>query len=746
MRLVMTHKSKIIGLAVLSVLLPIVVIIALMFRFEDVVSHKATQELDQLATVNVGQIARDVYGICEISHDLIQQKIDHDLVVAREVLDKKGKLKTGSATVRWEATNQFTRETKTVVLPRFVAGKTWLLRNDKPEKATPIVDDVKRLAGGACTIFQRMNNRGDMLRVASSVVGSDGKRTIGAYIPAVNPDGAPNPIIENILQDQSYRCLASLQNSWYLTAYEPLYNQNKDVIGMLYVGEKLEAVASLRKTIANMQVGKSGEVGIIGTKGKYQGRYIISRGGARDGEDIWNTKDVSGGYFVQSAVRKALSQAPGKVVDEYYAIGNPGEGRPQKRIAAVLYFEPYDWLIWASAAESDYYSPAHRVDDSIRQLLFEIVVVGSGFLLLAVFVAVFLGKEMTRLLQFMTKLARNIAAGDLRQVRQDLANEFQKRGKKAQGRVITDETEELLVEFSLMTESLGSSAGRMRRSGEEIQYATREMVMAARKIETKAAGQHATLPQINTGLQELTATTDDLTKVLGDDQGHLNETIGETKSIRNDLVEMEKRLTHLKEVTTDLSAKFSLIDEQAGQFSLLAASMNRISDQTNLLSLNAAIEVEKAGEGGKGFSTVAREVRRMADQMAVTAREIDDMVKDLRQTVSSGCADNAQLGSDVESGLETAVRLTGQLGRIIDHLQAYEFRLDGMKSSLHGQPAGAKRIDEAINTLSAMSEETRESIKAFQAAAEHLHHVVVGLLAELSHDKTNASNPGGPLA
>lgn len=169
------------------------------------------------------------------------------------------------------------------MLPRFVAGGTWLPHNINPNTPTPIVDDVMRLVGGTCTIFQRMNARGDMLRLASNIVGADGKRMIGTYIPVENPDGAPNPIVRNILQGQSYRGLAYLMNSWYLTAYEPLRNKKDDIVGMIYVGEKLEGVASLRKTIAYMQLDGHGEVGVIGTKGKYQGRYIISKENAKDG-------------------------------------------------------------------------------------------------------------------------------------------------------------------------------------------------------------------------------------------------------------------------------------------------------------------------------------------------------------------------------------------------------------------------------------------------------------------------------
>jgi methyl-accepting chemotaxis protein len=712
------------GLTVLSVLLPVIVILALMVRFEDVVSRKATKELDQLATVNVGQIARDVYGICEISHDLIQQKINQDLVIARETLEEKGRIRLGATPVRWETTNQFTGVKGTVVLPRFVAGKIWLRENGNPETPTPMVDDVKRLVGGTCTIFQRMNGRGDMLRVASNMVGADGKRTIGTYIPADNPDGAPNPIVKNILQGQSYRSLAYLMNSWYLTAYEPLRNKKEDIIGMLYVGEKLEAVASLRKTIANMQVGKSGEVGIIGTKGRYQGRYIISKESAKDGADIWNAKDATGGYFVQSAVRKALDQPRGKVVYENFSLKETGESRPQKKIAAVMYFEPYDWLIFASAAEDDFYSSVYRMDDSIRRLLLEIVVVGSCFLVLAIVIALFLGKEVTKLLHFMTNLAKNIATGDLRKVKQDLATEFQKRGRKTGRKGGKDETEVLLGAFSVMTDRLDSSFRRLHRSVVPVNSPAAKKVLPG-----SAVSETANTPVNNS---EIPPIAEEMVKEISKVASHLNLTIGEAQSSRKDLTEMENNMRGLSGVTAGLYSRFTVINNQADQISEGVTAMNAISEQANLLALNASITAEKAGKLGKGFTLVAREAGRLSNQTEAAAQRIGGIVKEIQEATSSGLVDSDLLSTAVLKTVNTVATVGDRIGMVVDHLQAHDFRLDNIKKGFNNRSVEEMQVGEAISRLSAVSSQTKASLHRFRGSMDSLNHTVDALQGELS--------------
>ena len=67
------------------------------------------------------------------------------------------------------------------------------------------VDQVKSLTGVTCTVFQRMNDAGDMLRISTNVVDSEGERAIGTYIPETEPDGKTNPVISAILKGETYQ-------------------------------------------------------------------------------------------------------------------------------------------------------------------------------------------------------------------------------------------------------------------------------------------------------------------------------------------------------------------------------------------------------------------------------------------------------------------------------------------------------------------------------------------------------------
>jgi len=106
-----------------------------------------------------------------------------------------------------------------------------------------------------------------MLRVCTNVKTSDGLRAIGTYIPRINPDGNPNPVLASILQGKTYRGRAYVVNAWYITAYEPIRDQAGTVIGVLYVGVPQENVPGLRRAIVNLQIAATGYAFVVDSSG-----------------------------------------------------------------------------------------------------------------------------------------------------------------------------------------------------------------------------------------------------------------------------------------------------------------------------------------------------------------------------------------------------------------------------------------------------------------------------------------------
>lgn len=378
----------------------------------------AQNEVEQLIDADLDHITQGIYNLVQTENDAVQQQINYNLNVAWHVLENAGGVRLSHTTIEWEATNQFTNEITRIQLPKFLVGNQWLGKNTDPAVESDVVDEVERLVGDTTTIFQRMDEQGSMLRVATTVQTEDGKRAIGTYIPAVNPDGAPNPVIEAVVKNGGeYRGRAYVVDSWYLTSYQPIYDTSDKLVGMLYVGVKQENIESrVRRAILQTKVGETGYVYVIGGQGEERGHYIISKDGERDGENIWESQDANGRYFIQDIVNKAIMLKPGEFATERYPWQNIGEPQPRWKIVRLAYYEPWDWVIGTSVYEDELQSYQTTLSNGRLQMLTSMGAAGLVITLLITLISIFIAWSITRPLERLTVAVETITEGEINQV------------------------------------------------------------------------------------------------------------------------------------------------------------------------------------------------------------------------------------------------------------------------------------------------------------------------------------------
>ncbi len=350
-------QTKLLAYGILLTILPLAVISFVVLRQNGKMVKVADEESTNLAYADLDHIAQNIYGMCKSQEDLLQQSIDHSLNVARHVLQRTGEVRLAEETVTWDAADQSTNVSSKVELPKMMVGDAWLDKIADMSKAAPVVDKVQDLIAATCTIFQRMNESGDMLRVCTNVQKKDGTRAIGTYIPRTNPDGTPNPVVAAVLRGETYQGRASVVGRWYIAAYEPILDQNNKVIGMLYVGVPQESVTTLRDSIMAAKVGKTGYVYVLDSKGN----YVISAGGKRDGECIWEAKDAGGALFIQEIVKKGLALKPAEIAEQRYPWKNEGDAVARDKVVRIAYFQPWDWVIGVGSYVDEFYQAKDRV-------------------------------------------------------------------------------------------------------------------------------------------------------------------------------------------------------------------------------------------------------------------------------------------------------------------------------------------------------------------------------------------------
>ena len=161
-------------------------------------------------------------------------------------------------------------------------------------------------------------------------------------------------------------------------------------------------------------------------------------------------------------------------------------------------------------------------------------------------------------------------------------------------------------------------------------------------------------------------------------------------------------------------------------------TITKVADQTNLLSINAAIEAEKAGEYGLGFLVVAREIRRLADMTAVATLDIERMVKEMQYSVSAGVMEMDKFSEQVRKVVGEVAQIGSQLGQIISGTHGLDQRFNQVTEGMRVQSQGAEQIREAMSRLSEAANQTSLSLREFNKATERLRDAVGGMKDEVS--------------
>ena len=380
-------------------------------------NNLAQAEVNGLINSDLDHITSGVYNLVKAENDAIQLQVDTNLNVAFHVLEKAGAVNFSKELVPWNAVNQFTSGTSELQLPKMLINGQWLGQNADPQTPSLIVDEVENLIGDTVTIFQKMNENGDMLRVATTVRNENGQRAISTYIPASNPDGTPNIVIETILQGKTYHGRAFVVDQWYITAYQPIYDSAGTLAGMLYVGVKQKnAEERVRQAILQSHVGKTGYVYVVVGNGENRGHYVVSQNGLRDGEDLWDVKDNDGNYIIQMIINMATTLNPGELGTIRYRWQNPGELTPRWKVVRLAYYEPWDWVIGTGVYEDELQTYQAVLDAGRARMTRDMSLVGLVILLLVGLLGVYIAWTIVRPVQKLNTAVETIIQGDLNQV------------------------------------------------------------------------------------------------------------------------------------------------------------------------------------------------------------------------------------------------------------------------------------------------------------------------------------------
>ncbi len=643
------RRKLLIAGVVLSVL-PLAVLGGLVFRQNEKMRQIAIEESQDLSTSDLDHTVKALYSMCVSQDEVLQKMVDNGLKVAHETLGGMGALQVRAADeISWNAVNQLTKSVTTVSLPKLVVGEEWLGQNLDPQTASLVVDKVKELLGAECTLFQRMNQDGDMLRVATSVIGADGKRAIGTYIPHAGAEGAADPVVASLLQEKIYRGRAYVVDKWYITAYEPIVDDGRQVIGALFVGVPQESATALRKAIMEVKIGDTGYAYVLNAKGKTQGQYVISKDGKRDGENVWETKDASGNYVIQDICKKAVELKSDQIAEHRYEWKNEGENVARPKIARIMYYQPWDWVIGVGSYTEEFNKSAIRIETVAKTgMVWFCVVTGITFLAT---VSIWLVMSMG------------------------------------------------------ISSSLGTVVLQLSGISKQVFSASRQISDSGQSIAQGAASQAASLEESSASLEEMAAMTRQSADGAQQANAVAQATLDAAQRGQQSMVRMSEGIEAIKSSSDDTVKIIKTIDEIAFQTNLLALNAAVEAARAGEAGKGFAVVAEevrnlaqRSAAAAKDTSALIEGAQRNADNGVKVSHEVSQIFQEITDAITK-----------VSGLVRELTAATTEQSQGIDQVTKAVTQMDTIAQS---NAASSEQSAAASKQLSVQAEELSDMVKA----------------------------------
>ena len=303
-----------------------------------------------------------------------------------------------------------------------------------------------------------------------------------------------------------------------------------------------------------------------------------------------------------------------------------------------------------------------------------------------------------------------------------------------------DEFGLLIKGFNQMVTYLRELVAQIQNSGIQVTSSITELAATNKQQEVTANEHAATTSEIAASTTEIAATG-----------AHLLDTMKKVNSLTKNaafaaeegqvgLKGMDNTMSKMENATGSIVTKLQILNDKASNIAGVVKTINKVADQTNLLSLNAAIEAEKAGEYGSGFAVVATEIRRLADQTAVATFDIAQMVKEVQSAISAAVMGIDKFAEDASSSVKDVSVISEQLSGVIEQVEVLMPQVETLTGGIEAQTQGAKQISDAIGQLNEAAQQTAESLTQTSTSISQLHNAALGLQEGAARFKVDTDN------
>lgn len=408
----MKIHSRIAMLALILVLLTTISITSVIFIQLGNVEVEVEKELVLLGIDDAEKGVYNTYLMIEALQTEVEQRLIHDLNAVYALMERSGLLVGEVPLRKWDAMNQYDLSVQQLRLPHFVLQSP---SGDEKNNTDDFIRNVSKILGVTCTLFQRMNRSGDMLRVSSTVPSATGDSAAGTFIPAIHPDGNVDPVISQVLAGEVFVGRAYVVTDWYNTAYMPLYNSNKsEIVGMLYVGERQSDFVALFDAIDNVALGDDSHIFMLESVGAGTGRKFVGKHSHVEETEQHNVEQDKyvKDFFESFTKMNFLPQSNVVTVVRDIDPISHDHSIQHDTVMAYYYFEPWDWVIGVVYSPKYLGSAQSRLDLMLNRTLGLVCAVAFIWFVFALFIGYRLAGGISKPLEQAVTAFQEVGRGE----------------------------------------------------------------------------------------------------------------------------------------------------------------------------------------------------------------------------------------------------------------------------------------------------------------------------------------------
>lgn len=392
------------------------------------------------------------------------------------------------------------------------------------------------------------------------------------------------------------------------------------------------------------------------------------------------------------------------------------------------------WIIGAFVNKDDF-------ESVVRSTYFPIAISFVVILLLVCLISYILAKRISKPINEVVERMTIISNGDLR------SNDLHIHSH--------DEVGKLGIEMNMMQNKLKDIIKQISQASDVIAGQSKDLNQAANEVKSSSEEIATTMQELAAGTERQASYSSDLSSKMGNFVKELNEIDGQRKQMQlatNQVLDLTQEGSKLMESSSEQMEKIDQIvknsvdkvqalNKESQKINKLVVVIKEIADQTNLLALNAAIEAARAGENGKGFAVVANEVKKLAEQVGYSVKDITDIVKKIQDefvlvtNVLHGGYKEVEIGTEkIKITSETFNKISSFLIDMVESIQKISNKLskivqDGqqMNNSIQEVAAISEESSAGIEETSANSVQTSSAMDEIVHSSEQLSELAENL-------------------